>query len=389
MIGLMPLGLGMGGASDSSDTGQADTSKEVINTFTMPTEIKSAEELVQEIAMAEKKQDAGELYQVAKSYEEIYDFIEREAEEYYWYYNDVVDGVLADDVKFEAEVLEEAIAESITVSGATDKNLSSGSTEAPTSRNELAQDMSEELDYSKTNVQMVGVDESDIVKTNGTHIFSVKDGVVTITKVENGQMEKVGTIAPKLVSFSDTVLEMYVDGNRLMLIVQQAKQSLNKEPAAWGEGAVTDDIMISEPSFNVNVAVDLAYNFKTTYNTVLYTYDISNPEKPMEIGRMEQDGNYHTSRKIDDIIYLFTYDNVVMEVKDGVAAAELLPKVNGETFAYDSIYLPERGTQGLVISATSINNPSKIVDKTLILNNYDNDSLVLKPYETRVYLIKK
>ena len=65
--------------------------------------------------------------------------------------------------------------------------------------------------------------------------------------------------------------------------------------------------MVNTTAQSAKLAVDMAYNFLTTYNTVLYTYDISNPEKPIQIGQMEQDGNYHTSRKIGDIIYLFTY----------------------------------------------------------------------------------
>ena len=305
---------------------------------------------------------------MAKSYEEIYDFIEQEADEYYFYVNDMPDGAILD--------IEEAVPESAMNSSSIEKDQISGSMEAPTDtvRNEAVKE-AEDLNYSKTNVQMLGVDESDIVKTNGTHIFAVKNDVVTITKVEKGQLEKVGIIAPKLASFTDTVLEMYVDDDRLVLIVQQAKEKLENEPAAWGEGPVEDNMMVNTTAQSAKLAVDMAYNFLTTYNTVLYTYDISNPERPIQIGQIEQDGNYHTSRKIDDMIYLFTYDSVVLEVKKsdkGEAIAELLPKVNGETFSYDSIYLPERGAQGLVVSSVSVDNPNTVVDKTLILNDYVN-----------------
>ena len=377
MIGLIPLGLNMGAGNDGAATGQMDSNGSGQNTSASTIvgedHAESVEELVQEIVTAEKRQDAGELYQVAKSYEEIYDFIEQEAEEYYYCYYDVPDGVV-----LEGEIVKEAIAESATGTAPMEKNQASGSTEAVMDavRNEIAQDMTtEELSYSKTNVQVEGVDESDIVKTNGTHIFSVKDHIVTITEVKGGQMEKVGTIAPKLASFTDQVLEMYVDDNRLVLIVQQAKEALEDEPAAWGEGPVTDSIMVDTVAESEKLAVDVAYNFLITYNTVLYTYDISNPERPVQIGQMEQDGNYNTSRKIGDIIYLFTYDGVVLDVKKedkGEAITELLPKVNGETFSYDSIYLPERGTQGLVVSSVSIDNPDTVVDKTLILNDYVN-----------------
>ena len=371
MIGLIPLGLGMGAGNDGAATGQMDSNQNTsASVIAGDDKVESAEEVVQETIVVAKKQDAGELYQVAKSYEEIYDFIEMEAEEYYYCYYDVPDWV------FWEEVVEEAVPEALVGTAPTEKQ-SSGATEAPTDniRNEVVQDAVEDLNYSKTNVQVEGVDESDIVKTNGTHIFSVKNHIVTITKVKDGQLEKVGTIAPKLASFTDQVLEMYVDDDRLVLIVQQAKEMMTDEPAAWGEGPIDDEIMVDTASQSVKLAVDVAYNFLTTYNTVLYTYDISDPSRPVQIGQMEQDGNYNTSRKIGDIIYLFTYDGVVLDVKKtekGEAIADLLPKVNGETFAYDSIYLPERGTQGLVVSSVSLDNPNTVVDKTLILNDYVN-----------------
>lgn len=344
MIGLIPLGLNMGAGDDGAYTGTIDVNLNDSAAIIAGDEnAELVEESAQETLIVVEKQDAGELYQVAKSYDEIYDFIEMEAEDYYYSYYDVPDGVI-----WEGEFVEEAVPEAVTGSGPVEKNQSTAITEAPKDDvfNEVAQDKTESLNYSKTNVQVEGVDESDIVKTNGTHIFSVRDGIVTITEVKDGQLKKVGTIVPKLTSFTDQVLEMYVDDERLVLIVQQAK-----------------------------VAVDGAYNFLTSYNTVLYTYDISNPARPVQIGRMEQDGNYNTSRKIGDIIYLFTYEGVVLDVKKtdkGEAIAELLPKVNGETFSYDSIYLPERGTQGLVVSSVSLDNPDTVVDKTLILNDYVN-----------------
>ena len=378
MIGLIPLGINMGVGNDSAYTEGMDSNQNNSATaIAGENQVESAEELTQEMIQEKvtvvKKEDAGELYQVATSYEEIYDFIQMEAEEYYYCYYDVVDGVVFDD-----EVKEEAIAESTTGFAPMEKNQISNSTDAPLDNvnGGLSQGAAvEDLSYSKTNVQVEGVDESDIVKTNGTHIFSVKDHIVTITKVKDGQMEKVGTIVPKLASFTDQVLEMYVDDDRLVLIVQQAKEQLESEPAAWGEEPVEDNMMVDTTSQSAKLAIDVAYNFLTTYNTVVYTYDISDPSRPVQVGQMEQDGNYYTSRKIDDIIYLFTYDGVVLDVKKsekGEAIAELLPKVNGETFAYDSIYLPERGTQGLVVSSVSLDNPDTVVDKTLILNDYVN-----------------
>ena len=367
MLGLVPLSLGNNGGSDTAAPDQVAVNESVNENCAVENRIESA----MEVATVTKKQDAGDLYKIAESYEEIYEFIQQEAVIYFDDLYSIPDGV----------IFEEAVAESImngSMSVPTDRNESA--TDAPSdfsdavSKESIIQD-AEKLQYSETNVQMAGVDESDIVKTNGTHIFMVKDDVVTIAAVKDGQLEKVGIIVPMLASFTDRVLEMYVDGDRLVLIVQQAKEALEDEPAAWGEGPIADDMAVGVATSVDMVKIDAAYSLLTTYNTVLYTYDISNPERPVQIGSIKQDGNYETSRKIDDIIYLFTYDGLTLEVKDnvkGVEVAESLPKVNGETFTYDNIYLPKQGSRGLVVSSVSLKNPDEIVDKTLVLNDYVN-----------------
>lgn len=375
MLGLVPLSLQNSGGNDTAEPEQVAINESVNENNNMA----AGEEIAQEAITLAKKEDAGELYRVAESYDEIYAFIEQEATFYYddFYYT-VTDGIIVEDA-----VAEKVMNGSLAVP--TERNEATGSTDAPTDFademvKESVTEEAEKLAYSETNVQMAGVDESDIVKTNGTHIFMVKDDVVTIARVKDGQMEKVGMIAPKLASFTDCVLEMYVDNDRLVLIVQQAKETLSDEPAAWGEGPVADDMMVDSLGTNVgikevSIEEDVAYSLLTTYNTVLYTYDISNPARPVQIGSMEQDGNYYTSRKIDDIIYLFTYDGFTLEVKKlgkEEEIVELLPKVNGETFTYDNIYLPRQGSNGLVVSSVSLTNPDEIVDKTLILNDYVN-----------------
>lgn len=376
MIGMIPLGMNFNAGNDGAAIDQAELNETNKNEASGDA-VASIESAVERDTENEdlsiiKKQDAGELYVVAKSYEEIYDFIESEVEFYYDDLYAIPDGAMNEGFIYEVG---EAIAESATTGGSASTPIGEPSSTNPTKEpSDLQNDAVEklesvsEIEYSETNVQMAGVDESDIVKTNGTHIFSVKDDVVYITEVKNGEMKQVGTIAPKLASFSDRVLEMYVDGDRLVLIMQQAKDEISESSLVSG-GVAVCGVGLAEAPYEISV--DVAYSLLTTYNTVLCTYDISNPERPVEIGRMEQDGNYQTSRKIDDVIYLFTYDGIVLDViaeGEEEKVVDLLPTVNGETFSYDSIYLPESGTQGLVVSSVSLDKPTEVVDKTLILN---------------------
>lgn len=349
MLGAMPLSLTWKGASGGNESTDA-----------------AAEHIIEEPdeAILEKKQDAGDLYLVAKGYEDVCDFFKNNAmiyEKYYFY---------ADGIVFEAEK-EMAAGFDTAMNSSAIRDLAGEDVaeSKPASDNQEGGTFAHKLGYSTTNLQMAGVDESDIVKTNGTHIFIVKDGVIQVVKIEHGKMTQLGTISPQLDSFSDKVLEMYVDGNKLILITQQVKDSL--EGMDTGRAKSEFSSMNGE---NAEICVDVAYNLDMSYHTVLYTYDISDPANAKQIGRVEQDGSYKTSRKINDMIYLFTEDSVVVDrgvlPESEEEIADFLPKVNGEVIAYDSIYLPEYGYQGLVVSSISLDNPNEVVDNTLIMNNY-------------------
>ena len=358
MLGVMPLGLAWGSKGDAAaneNTAGLDATAElVVENQQSATAPDVAEELVT------VKQNAGELYLVAKSEQEVYDFLKENAKTLVRdYYYTMDDGVIFEAAEEETAgaVVNEATKDFADVPLAESHSVKQNTSTAS------------KLDYSTTNLQMAGVDESDIVKTNGSHIFMVKDGVVKVVKIDNGQMTNVGTITPELQSFSDQVLEMFVDGDKLILVVQQLKDGL--------DAMSTSDMTGGLLQLNGDVAevcVDVAYNFDASYETALYVYDISNPTNAKQIGRVEQDGWYKTSRKIGNIVYLFTQDTIATQLEmmndDLAELDEILPEVNGKTIAYDSIYLPEYGYQGLLVSSVSLDNPDEIVDNTLIMNDY-------------------
>ncbi len=331
LLALLPIQLQKGGMTeDITDDSQNGQEEVTVNHSNMTEE-------------PLKRENAGELYVIAANYEEVYDYMKEYTSSIY---------------KYEAEigVKEEAAEEMF-------DSMADGAVNSPISEMPVADLAYSESSlrgeaktlYSKTNVQMAGVDESDIVKTNGTHIFLVTEGNVEVAEVKNGEMKKVGRITPPLQSFSDEICEMYVDGDKLLLIVQQREELLENAKLSGKEETVKEKF---------NVCVDIAYCYDSFSSTVIYTYDISNPTNPKQIGKIQQDGGYKTSRKIGDILYLFTEDMISMDTEED------LPAVNGETIAADCIYLPKSGTHGLIVSSVSLDNPNAIVDNVLILNNY-------------------
>lgn len=342
--GMQAWNLHQDGAEDSSAEMAAG---EVAESSILTADAGAAESSAEDSEVAVVKQDAGDIYTVAEDYDEIYDFLKkrerlRRAEDINF------------DVAFTTDSGADEDEEMSLESGALEESTSADSVvnNIKYSEKEFAADSSsEEKNYSKTNLQTEGVDESDIIKTDGSYIYVVRGNSVIITDIREGALDVAGEIPLSLESTSDSVIEMYVDGGILNLIVQKESAGLEKDS--------TD-----------------VYYLSSDMETEILTYDISNPEKPKLSGRMSQDGYYRTSRKIGDIIYLFTDKSMGfpdLSKKQAVSeenVKEWIPLVNEEPVAADCIYLSEGAEQGLVISAVNVNKPDKVVDNTVILNGY-------------------
>lgn len=329
-----------------------------------------------------KKQDAGDLYVIAKDYGEVYDLLNAE------YMENMRYGAYEEDVAL-AEDLASGRGDSSGLS-----SISSTMKEEAAVETSIADAADGEKKYSGTNLQVAGVDESDIIKTDGSYIYTVMNDTVIITDVTKTKMEVSGKIEISLNSGSDCILEMYVDGDILNLIVEKQETELNKNSDRKLSGMGTDedddttvDVIEDETSSSDSSRVLGAeaadyemdvYLVESNTVTELQTYDISDRTKPVLKGTVSQEGNYKTSRKIGDIIYLFT-DKMISRpdlIREQAVLEEnaggWIPLVNGRKIAADCIYIPDQGSDGLIISSTNVKKPDQIVDNTMILNNYVN-----------------
>ncbi|MDH5691151.1 MAG: beta-propeller domain-containing protein, partial [Candidatus Bathyarchaeota archaeon] len=66
-------------------------------------------------------------------------------------------------------------------------------------------------DYSKTNIQVEGVDEADIVKTDGEYIYIVSGGNITIVKAYPPEEAKVLS----KISLTGGIMGIFINGNKL------------------------------------------------------------------------------------------------------------------------------------------------------------------------------
>ena len=162
----------------------------------------------------------------------------------------------------------------------------------------------DDSEYSQTNVQVEGVDEADILKTDGNYIYYMSYNTVYIVEAgENGQMTLAGKIeAPDNAYFND----MYVDKNRLVLI-----------------GGT--DYYRTYANSDEEEDVDLYYGKSFTNARI---YDISDKSAPSLVKTTELEGYNVSTRKIDNLVYLIT-EKYVYSMDDGFFPAYRDSKANG------------------------------------------------------------
>lgn len=247
-------------------------------------------------------------------------------------------------------------------------------------------------DYSTTNLQMEGVDESDIAKIDGSYIYTVEDKYIVITDIQDGKLEEVTRFLPKDCGAADRVMEIYVDGDQLILVVQGYETSLDGNSKAGADKENKDEENSDETYSDEETAAseDSAFWYEMNGKSItqIQVYSIVDRKNPEFEGRLIQDGYYNTSRKIGDVVYLFTQYNMTSDVtsyvekKHGVEdlkegngvsslAEAVIPKVNGEKVAASEIYLPESsGESGILVSSLDVNKPDKMLDSKLVISGY-------------------
>ncbi|KNY27409.1 beta-propeller domain-containing protein [Pseudobacteroides cellulosolvens] len=147
-------------------------------------------------------------------------------------------------------------------------------------------------DYSTTNVQVQGVDEADIVKTDGEYIYQVNKGRIVVVKAYPGEdMEVMSSIS--FTSEKAYPIELYID-KKYMTVVASSSNSGNE-------------------------VYDERYDYKPAANgTKVIVYDILDKRNIKKVREFEIDGGYVSSRKIGASVYLVSnkYVYVYSDSKD-------------------------------------------------------------------------
>ena len=146
-------------------------------------------------------------------------------------------------------------------------------------------------DYSATNVQVQGVDEGDIVKTDGDYIYQVNKQRVVITKVNSPQSMKILST----ISYTEKNLnpqELYLHDQKLIII----GSSNAHIPIYKNENGISTE-KYSLPRFTQN-------------SVKVLIYDISDRGNVKLLREVELEGSYISSRKVGSALYLVANDYI-------------------------------------------------------------------------------
>jgi inhibitor of cysteine peptidase len=141
----------------------------------------------------------------------------------------------------------------------------------------------ESSDFSQTNVQVQGVDEADIVKTDGNYIYTASRNYITVTKaVPADGAEFISKIDLK----NSTPQEIFVDGNKLMVFGSRS----------YG---------YYEPQIESSAKSMPSREYYYGYSNLSFVelYDISDKANPQLKKKLEFEGSYKSSRKIGTDVY--------------------------------------------------------------------------------------
>lgn len=184
-------------------------------------------------------------------------------------------------------------------------------------------------DYSATNTQVEGIDEGDIVKTDGEYIYVLKEsGNLVILAADE---KNTSLCSSTEVAGQDVVLEETPNYSKRHYHTADYRQVTLRETAKELYISGNTAVVVTESRLRTRSRTDGKAVSDTDYSVVLKLYDVSSPKKPVLITTLGQSGTYETSRMTDGIVYLLT--DFPVSLSDRENTEDYIPSLsrNGET----------------------------------------------------------
>jgi len=151
---------------------------------------------------------------------------------------------------------------------------------------------SKSTDYSTTNIQVQGVDEPDIIKTDGKYIYTASSDTLTIVDAYPADIMKTVSI----LEVNGSISNMFVNKDRLVVFGSVYNYG-SYRPSDATAGA---PIMESRPYYS------------SSQNAFIYVYDIADRANPVLVRNITLEGSYQDARMIGDYVYAIAQQPVQM-----------------------------------------------------------------------------
>lgn len=173
-------------------------------------------------------------------------------------------------------------------------------------------------DYSQTNVQVSGIDEGDIVKTDGSFIYVLRQNELIIFKADGVGTVRVGAVkvghtaittptpgyngqTPEDTTYyNEYASDIYVTGNTAVIVTSHS---------SYGPYYMEDAVVRDESMMDIDTGVAIKPAILPINNqqvAKLYIFDIADKAHPLLKAELGQDGYVLTTRLLDKTLYMLS-----------------------------------------------------------------------------------
>lgn len=202
--------------------------------------------------------------------------------------------------------------------------------------------------HSLTNTQVAGIDEADLVKTDGQYLYMLSESKLVIAKADGGETTVISNTDIAASNYEDTsgkseyAQNMYISGDTLVILTSVDE---------WWEATSEEDT---------------GYKSYTNANI----YDISNPASPALVTQLGQDGYLSGSRLVDGILYMVSnYSIYELNEEDiGTYIPSTYLRGEAECIAVNDICIPINTTESAwtVLSAIDVEDGSRLSSRSVL-----------------------
>ncbi len=209
-------------------------------------------------------------------------------------------------------------------------------------------------DFSDTNIQVAGVQEADIIKTDGNYIYALTFQYLYIIKAENGQLEEVAKLEIGNGATGETFFEIYLHENKLIALK-------NIYASVWRDDNKMEDYYQGFNNSKIGVVV----------------FDITDKANPKKESELSQSGYYLSSRMIGSKLYLISnyhvYDDII-EKEDETTFVPMVSNGEEKPIPIRDIYIMPNPISAsyLTISGLDVTNSKNFVSVKSVLGSGSN-----------------